>query len=217
MEQATMKKHFNQTREVILALAHYVTGDTLDAGGGPRAKYREILEPHASHYECLDMQSGGNVSVVGDVMSMPLESERFDTVVSNQVIEHIPRPAAFASEAFRVLKPGGIIICTAPFWEPIHSDPSDYFRFTTDGLRSLFQEAGFTIIESNPYGGLFAVTYSAMKFKYFDPYEKTSPMRRRLSRFFEKLFLALDRRMKIGRIYGDSYVVGQKPLTEDSH
>ena len=42
----------------------------------------------------------------------PYEDGKFDVVFSNQVIEHLHNCRLFASEAFRVLKPGGTVIIT---------------------------------------------------------------------------------------------------------
>lgn len=43
----------------------------------------------------------------------PYEDNQFDVVFSNQVIEHIHNCRLFATEAFRVLKPGGTAIITS--------------------------------------------------------------------------------------------------------
>ncbi len=40
----------------------------------------------------------------------PFEDNKFDVVFSNQVIEHLHNTRLFASEAFRVLKPGGTAV-----------------------------------------------------------------------------------------------------------
>lgn len=42
----------------------------------------------------------------------PYEDDKFDVVFSNQVIEHLHNCRLFATEAFRVLKPGGTAIIT---------------------------------------------------------------------------------------------------------
>ena len=204
-------RHPSSTREMMTTLAVHVHGRTLDAGGGRRAKYREILSAHASEYLCLDMQAGGGVDIVGDVMAMPLEDASFDTVVSNQVLEHIPRPDVFMSEAFRILKAGGSLICTAPFWEPVHADPDDFFRYTPDGLAALCEHAGFQVTKSGAYGGVFAIMYSLLKFKFFNPYRTHSRFNRRLGRITGSLMMFLDHAVHIGGIFADSFVVANKP------
>ena len=41
---------------------------------------------------------------------VPLPDETFDAVTSNQVLEHIADTDAFVSEAFRLVRPGGIVV-----------------------------------------------------------------------------------------------------------
>jgi hypothetical protein len=52
-----------------------------------------------------------------------------------------------------VLRPGGWLVLSAPFYWPLHEEPHDYFRFTRYGLEHLMREAGFTRIEVRPDGG----------------------------------------------------------------
>lgn len=65
----------------------------------------------------------------------------YDYVVSDQVFEHIEgSPQQAMDETFRVLKPGGIAIHTTCFFNEIHAAPSDYWRFTPQGLRLLCKD-----------------------------------------------------------------------------
>jgi SAM-dependent methyltransferase len=45
---------------------------------------------------------------------IPFESETFDWVVSNQVLEHVPDLEAAVAEMFRVVKPGGFVLSMFP-------------------------------------------------------------------------------------------------------
>lgn len=52
-----------------------------------------------------------------DGMALTFPNSSFDLVISANVIEHVPQPDRFISEASRVLKPNGIAyIETAPIW-----------------------------------------------------------------------------------------------------
>jgi len=54
---------------------------------------------------------------VSSATSLPFEANSFDTIVSWEVIEHIPRgdEKAMISEVARVLKPGGVFYLSTPY------------------------------------------------------------------------------------------------------
>lgn len=50
--------------------------------------------------------------IICDIMCPGLfESERFDVICMFQVFDHIPNPGSLLDECFRILKPGGMILC----------------------------------------------------------------------------------------------------------
>jgi SAM-dependent methyltransferase len=66
-------------------------------------------------------------------------------------------------EAYRLLKPGGYIILSAPMaWEH-HETPYDFFRFTRYGLTYLFEKAGFNIVYIKANGGKWALLGQLMQ------------------------------------------------------
>ena len=66
----------------------------------------------------------------------------FDVVLLDQVFEHLPRPCDAAREVRRVLRSGGAAVVTTAFASPWHASPSDYFRFSPEGLRALVESHG---------------------------------------------------------------------------
>src|SRR4030042_5916341 len=85
----------------------------------------------------LDMQKLPNVDIIADAHLLPFADSSFDCVVCRAVLEHTRQPWVVSSEVQRVLRVGGIVCVESPFLEAVH-DKYDYFRFTLDGLRSLF-------------------------------------------------------------------------------
>ena len=46
--------------------------------------------------------------------TLPFESASFDAVVAASVLEYVDEPAAVLRECARVLRPGGVVLCTVP-------------------------------------------------------------------------------------------------------
>jgi ubiquinone/menaquinone biosynthesis C-methylase UbiE len=117
----------------------------LDAGAG-RAPYRDLFS-HA-RYETADFLAVKGKKYVEpdyvcDLAEIPVEGDRFDHVLLTQVLEHIPEPPLVLAELYRVLAPGGLILCSVPLFYEEHQKPYDYFRYTQFALRKLFEDAGF--------------------------------------------------------------------------
>lgn len=90
---------------------------------------------------------------------LPSEDRSFDYVVSFQVLEHVPNPDIYLSEAFRVLKPGGSLFLTTHGVWPFHPTPGDFHRWTRSGLKLAMETAGFTVVNTghvlNEHAALF--------------------------------------------------------------
>ena len=71
-------------------------------------------------------------------------------MLSVQVLEHTPHPAALMAEMSRVLAPDGLLILTAPFQFRLHEQPHDYFRYSPHGLRQLCADVGLEVFETFP-------------------------------------------------------------------
>jgi SAM-dependent methyltransferase len=118
----------------------------LDAGSGSQP-YRHLFR-HA-RYESADFEMADKgyapSTYVCDLAKIPVENDRFDFVVFNQVLEHLPEPKRVLSELNRVLKRGGKIICTAPLAYEEHEIPYDFYRYTQFAHRYLFEQTAFRI------------------------------------------------------------------------
>lgn len=89
-----------------------------------------------------------------DVRRCPVEAldfpdERFDVLVSCDVIEHIDADRRAMDEMARVLRPGGILVLTVPahpwLWSA-HDEALDHQRrYTAGQLRSLIEDAGLGV------------------------------------------------------------------------
>jgi len=83
-------------------------------------------------------QRGGGVGfIVGDLRALPLESGRFDLVVSFQVIEHLHDPSFYVDALANLCSADGLVLVTTP--NILTSDgvnPYHVHEYTADGLAS---------------------------------------------------------------------------------
>ncbi len=125
-------------------------GRILDVGGttAPIPSYRRFLSvaPTAS-VTTLNIDPASEPDIVGDAMSLPIETGTFDGAWCLNVLEHLPDPFAAVQEIARVVKPGKPVVFFTPFLVRVHGHPDDYGRFTESGLRRLAERAKFQHIE----------------------------------------------------------------------
>lgn len=103
------------------------------------------------------------ITYVGDLNNIACESNRFDFILLHQVLEHVPYPYEVLSELYRVLKPGGKLLYSAPlFYEP-HQLPYDFYRYTEAGVRQLMNDAGFRVDRLDWLEGYFGTIAYQLK------------------------------------------------------
>jgi SAM-dependent methyltransferase len=73
----------------------------------------EFEEDKVARFKADNPQQAHRV-IVGDVQSLAFEDARFDIVLANEVLEHVPDDALGLREMYRVLKPGGRLFVFSP-------------------------------------------------------------------------------------------------------
>lgn len=146
----------------------FLKGRVIDLGCGT-SPYKEDILRQAKEYIGVDWQNSlhpqTNVDVFADLtQKLPFEDEYADTVTSFQVMEHLPEPAFFLSECYRILKPGGGLLITVPFMWHVHEAPHDYFRYTRYGLEYLLKKYNFKNIDIQETTGFWQMWI--LKFNY---------------------------------------------------
>lgn len=115
----------------------------LDVGAG-RGDFFQIYK-NLKHIS-LDIYPYPEVEIVCDLSeTVPFLDNRFDCVLLMNVCEHIYEPRKILSSIHKILKPGGKVIISVPFYLKIHQAPFDFHRFTHYALQRMGTEAGFRI------------------------------------------------------------------------
>lgn len=103
----------------------------------------------AGDYIGVDLHSGPGVDIAIDMAGPPEEivarlgQRRFGTIFCLSVLEHCRQPFAMAENLTRLLEPGGSLCLSVPFAWKFHGYPSDYWRFTHEGVKALFPQLRF--------------------------------------------------------------------------
>jgi SAM-dependent methyltransferase len=108
-------------------------------------RYSDCFGSPVKHH-VIDVVPGPAVDFVCDIHDVSALPQRyFDVIVCTQVLEHVARPVNALRQMAKLLKPGGALICTVPLLSQVHYVPTDFQRFTADGLRLALEDAGFIV------------------------------------------------------------------------
>ena len=88
----------------------------------------------------LDIYFSDTVDLIADAHNIPIESNVFDVVIIQAVLEHVLSPSKVVAEIYRVLKQDGFVYAETPFLQAVHEGPYDFMRFTHSGHRFLFKD-----------------------------------------------------------------------------
>jgi SAM-dependent methyltransferase len=139
----------------------YLKGKLIDIGCGVKpykTQLSSIVEEHIGVDHEGTSHDKSEINLFGTAYSIPTDNNTFDSAICTAVLEHLEEPEQAIRECYRVLKPGGVAIYSVPFIWHQHEVPRDFFRYSSYGLKYLFEKVGFEIIEIKPLSG-FAVTF----------------------------------------------------------
>lgn len=120
-------------------------------------------------------------------------AESFDAVTLWDVLEHLPDPSANLKEAWRILKPGGVLGLVIPdsgsaaarvlgrWWPEFRRIKEHIYFFTKPTISAMLRKAGFDLMLMEGAGRIFSVTELLNECKIFN------------YRFFERLTFVSDR------------------------
>ena len=148
--------------------------------------------------------------------------DRFNLVVTQECLEHVADPFKAVEEIHRVLKKDGKLFIQLPFIIGYHPGPTDFWRFTKEGIRELVERAGFKVqeigITVGPSSGFYriAVEYFAVLFslplsKLYVPFKALLAVLFYPMKWLDPL---LNRSSQVDRVPGGYFIIAVK--TSDS-
>jgi SAM-dependent methyltransferase len=124
----------------LAAHAADVRGDVIEVKD---AAYTARFGSSVATSDVLDIDGGNrDATVVGDISRLDVvPAGRYDCFILTQTLQFVETPARAVAEVYRVLRPGGAVLCTVPSIIRIdrHAGPlRDYWRFTPGSCHLLF-------------------------------------------------------------------------------
>lgn len=140
----------------------------LDVGAGecaykPHCTHLQYLAQDIAQYDGEGNQRGlhtekwdtRQLDFVCDLYDIP-EHEGFDAVLCTEVLEHVTDPVRAVEKLSRLLRPGGVLILTAPFCSLTHFAPYHFATgFSEYFYRHHLERLGLQIAALEPNGGYF--------------------------------------------------------------
>jgi SAM-dependent methyltransferase len=136
-----------------------LTGRVLNAGSGSRDISALVPGELINQDLTWDGDTRTNVHIKSPLHAIPVADGHFDAILCIAVLEHVENPEEVLAEMYRVLKPGGHLIISVPFLQPEHKVPTDFQRYTKDGLVRTVSQAGFEVRAAKPLFSVYHTFY----------------------------------------------------------
>lgn len=134
----------------------------LDVGCGCQP-FRQELESLGYQYRSFDVQQNSESSVefIGQIDSVIpselLNLAPFDLLFCTEVMEHVPNWDMAFNNFYKLLKPGGQLLITCPFFYPLHEEPYDFWRPTPYALSFFGEKYNFELVYQENLGDAWDV------------------------------------------------------------
>ena len=140
-------------------------GSVIDIGAGgwnvPKALLNKKITTYTSFDQKVYGSSKNKVDIYGDIQKMDQSwNNKWNNALCLEVIECVPNPFAAFDEMYRILKPGGVLLLSAPYnyrafhrgaWKDPNQGAPDYWRITKMGLELLAKK--FSKVDVVGFGG----------------------------------------------------------------
>ena len=174
------KQWFRNSLIIKHALKYKKHGKLLDFGCGSGEFLVRIsnygfqcigIDPSSPAIKFLKKRLSENIinnvtAIVGNENFLFKPNGKFDLIISGETLEHIKNDEKVVGGFYKSLKKGGICIITVPAhqerWTEVDKHAGHYRRYKKKGLKSLFKNEGFVILDVFYWG--FPLGYLWEKF-----------------------------------------------------
>lgn len=113
---------------------------------GVPSTYQKMADDSSIVWHTLDILDNPSLTYrASSEYEFPVESGRYDIVLSGQVLEHVRRIWVWILEVARVCKPGGLVVTINPVSWPYHEHPVDCWRVFPEGMKALYEHASLQV------------------------------------------------------------------------
>lgn len=174
--------------DILLGKSHKALGSLLEIGCGNG----DLLSLAADRGLCVTgvefssvacktardkLKDYNGLIIQGEIDALTGQTECFDYIIFNDVLEHVRDPRSFLQTVYELLKQGGKIFCVVPSldswsarllktnWMEFKTEHLSYFD--TRNLRSILFQEGFSEIKHFPAKKILSVEYILSHFKKY--------------------------------------------------
>lgn len=130
----------------------HASGSWLDIGGGDSPSYLRVMPSQVKRL-ATDIKGDGNVIEIDANGPLPFADHSFDGLIALNMLYILRDPYAVLCEFRRIVKPGGTLILSLPFFFPESPEPHDYHRWTREGAKQILGRAGWSDAQIQAVGG----------------------------------------------------------------
>jgi succinoglycan biosynthesis protein ExoM len=126
----------------------------------------EISPENVSHWRKLGFGSYTAVEYPGFDITRDVLNRKFDVIIADNVFEHLRDPYQAARNVLAMLSDAGVFMLATPFLVRVHRVPSDFTRWTPEGLQALLEDCGFEA-EVRSWGNRSAVQANLLRWRSY--------------------------------------------------
>lgn len=158
---------FPPIEEEFAGYEHLFRGKVLNAGAGNR-DISPLVQGRLYNQDISAGLHNESIDFLSPLHEIPVADGFFDTIICNAVMEHVANPEEIMDEFARVCAPGGTLYLTIPFMQPEHRDPTDFQRYTIDGIALLCERHGFDVSEVRGVHSVYT-TLAWIAYEWLEP------------------------------------------------